>query len=162
MKIGVISDTHIPGRVEAIPDSILKSFKNIDMIIHAGDLVEMSVLDTLKSICPNVKAVRGNMDPIDVKKILPEKQIITVGKYVIGLTHGNGPPMYLVEFVTDIFKKDKVDIIVFGHSHYPLNEKRGEIIYFNPGSLTDKIFAPFNSYGIIEIDNEIKARIVRI
>ncbi len=162
MKIGVISDTHIPIRARELPRIVLESLKKMDMILHAGDLVELSILDVLKSICPNVKAVWGNMDPIGVRKILPEKQIITAGKYRIGLTHGDGPPAYLIEKVGDIFKNDKTDIIIFGHSHYPVNETRGGILYFNPGSITDTIFSPFNSYGIIEINDKIKARIVKI
>ena len=159
MKIGVISDTHIPVPAKEIPNTILESLKQMDMIIHAGDLTELSFLDTLKSNCKNVKVVRGNMDQI---KSLPEKQIITVGKYRIGLTHGSGAPSTLIETVTDIFKNDNVDIIIFGHSHSPVNEKRGEILYFNPGSLTDTVFSQFNSYGIIEIDEEIKAKIVKV
>ena len=162
MKIGVISDTHIPIRAKEIPNTVLESLKNMDMIIHAGDLVELSILDSLKSVCKNVKAVWGNMDPKSVKKILPEKQIINVGKYRIGLIHGSGSPLSLIESLTEIFKKDKVDVIIFGHSHSPVNEKREEILYFNPGSLTDTIFSHFNSYGIIEINDEIKARIVKI
>jgi len=162
MKIGVISDTHIPSRAKGIPDIILESFKEMDMIIHAGDLTELKVFDTLKSICRNVKAVWGNMDPPDVRKYLPEKEIFTAGKYQIGLTHGYGSPASLIGLVSEIFKKDRVDVIIFGHSHSPINEKKGKILYFNPGSLTDKIFSPFNSYGIIEINDEIKAKIVKI
>ncbi|KPK43012.1 MAG: hypothetical protein AMJ78_00120 [Omnitrophica WOR_2 bacterium SM23_29] len=162
MKIGVISDTHIPNRADEIPSKILESLKTMDIILHAGDLVDLEILRTLKSICPNVKAVFGNMDPTSVRKILPEKQIISAGKFRIGLTHGDGAPAFLIQMVTDIFKNDKVDVIVFGHSHYPVNEKRGQILYFNPGSLTDTVFASFNSYGIIEINNDIKARIVKI
>jgi putative phosphoesterase len=162
MKIGVVSDTHISREEKAIPSQILNSLKQMDMILHCGDLVRLSVLDELKSVCGNVKAVRGNMDSRDVKECLPEKQIISVGKYKIGLTHGRGAPRELVKTVSDIFKNDEVDIIVFGHSHFPLNEKRGKILYFNPGSLCDTIFAPFNSYGIIEINDEITANIIKI
>ena len=160
MKIGVISDTH--SLDTRIPNAILESLKNMDMILHAGDLMELNILDSLKSICRDVKAVWGNMDPIEIRKQLPEKQVITVGEYRIGLTHGSGAPAFLIELVTDIFKSDNVDIIIFGHAHYPINEKRGNILYFNPGSLTDKAFSPFNSYGIIEINEQIKARIVKI
>lgn len=162
MKIGVISDTHIPNQAKEIPNKVLASLKKMDMILHAGDLIDLSILDALKSICGNVKAVWGNMDPTDVKRYLPERQIITVGKYRIGLTHGNGAPASLIEAVTDVFKNDKPDVIIFGHSHYPVNEKRGRILYFNPGSLSDTLFSPFNSYGIIEINEEIKASIVKI
>ena len=60
------------------------------------------------------------------------------------------------------FKKDKVDIIIFGHSHTPENKKIDGILFFNPGSLTDKDFAPYNSYGILELNDEIEAKIIRI
>jgi len=64
--------------------------------------------------------------------------------------------------LTEAFKNDKVDLIIFGHSHCGLNEKKGGILFFNPGSATDKVFAPYNSYGIIEINDKIKATIIRI
>ena len=162
MKIGVISDTHISGESKNIPQKILEEFKNVDMIIHAGDLADLSVLDKLKGICAKVIAVRGNMDPEEVKKILPEKEIIQVGNHKIGLMHGHGAPANLVELLTSVFKNDKVDLIIFGHSHSGINEKRNNILFFNPGSPTDKVFAPYNSYGIIEINGGIKARIVKI
>ena len=162
MKIGVISDTHIPTRAKEIPKAILESLKRVDMIFHAGDLVDLSVLDVLKSICPNVRAVWGNMDPKEVRGCLAEKEVITLGKYRFGLIHGSGVPALLTQAVTDIFKNDNVDIIIFGHSHSPVNEKKGRILYFNPGSLTDTLLSPFNSYGIIEINDEIEARIVKI
>jgi len=60
------------------------------------------------------------------------------------------------------FKNDRVDLVIFGHSHKAFNEKRGDILYFNPGSPTDQIFSPFNSYGIIEINDKIEARIIKI
>lgn len=162
MKIGVISDTHIPVQAKHIPSKVLDSLKEMDMLIHAGDLVKLSVLDFLKSICPNVKAVYGNMDSSEVIDSLPQKEIINAGKYRIGLTHGRGSPASLIKTVGDIFKNDRVDVIIFGHSHFPVNEKKGGILYFNPGSPTDTIFAPFNSYGIIEINDEVKASIVKI
>ena len=162
MKIGVISDTHIPIRAKAIPAAVLEALKGMDMIIHAGDLVDLSVLESLKSICPDVRAVWGNMDPMDVRKQLAEKQIISAGKFRIGLIHGNGSPSYLIDLVSRAFGNERLDVIVFGHSHFPLNEKRGQVLYFNPGSLTDTVFSPFNSYGIMELDDEIRLRIVKI
>ena len=60
------------------------------------------------------------------------------------------------------FKKDNVNLIIFGHSHSALNKKRGNIVYFNPGSPTDKIFALHNSYGIIEINDKIETKIIKI
>ncbi|MCX5702092.1 MAG: metallophosphoesterase family protein, partial [Candidatus Omnitrophica bacterium] len=117
MRIGVISDTHIPDISKNIPETILEDFKKTDMIIHVGDLVNLSVLDILRRSCPNVKAVYGNMDPFEVRKKLPEKEIIKVGNKKIGVTHGYGNPNKLLDIVTEIFKEDDVNLIIFGHSH---------------------------------------------
>lgn len=162
IKIGVISDTHIPDKANQMPEVILRNFKGIDMIIHAGDLVELSVLDKLKEICPNVKAVRGNMDFQEAAKSLPEKQVFKVGKYTFGLMHGCGAASNLISLLTQSFNNDKPDVIIFGHSHIPFNAKIGDILFFNPGSPTDKVFAPYNSYGIIEVNDTIEARIIKI
>jgi len=162
MKIGVISDTHIPERAREIPEEILNSFKDVEMIIHAGDLADLCVLDTLKTVCNNVKAVWGNMDPYAVRKELPQKEVIEIGNYKIGVMHGWGPPYKLIDLMKEEFKNESVNMIIFGHSHSAVNEKRGDILYFNPGSPTDKIFSPYNSYGILEINDTIEAKILKI
>jgi len=162
MKIGVIADTHIPDRAKDIPRQILEAFKGVDMVIHAGDFVDLSVLDKLKTVCKEVRAVWGNMDPYTVRKNLPEKEIVKIGKYKIGIMHGYGPPNKLIELLSEIFKEEGLDIIIFGHSHCAINKREGNVLYFNPGSPTDKIFAIYNSYGIIEINDKIKARIIKI
>lgn len=162
MKIAVISDTHIPDRADSIPKKVMEVLRNVDMIIHAGDLVDPSVLEELKSVCNNVRAVCGNMDPPELKNKLPDKDIVVIGKYRLGLMHGYGAPSKLTELLQNVFKDDNVNIIIFGHSHFSVNEKIGGILFFNPGSLTDKVFSPFNSYGIIEINDKIEAKIIKI
>ncbi len=162
MKIGVISDTHIPDRAGGIPAKVLEEFKNVDMIIHAGDLVETGVLDVLRSVCPNVSAVWGNMDPDEIKNVLPEKVVLRIGKFRIGVIHGYGVPNKLIDLVQSVFECDNVNIIIFGHSHNSVNEKRNGILFFNPGSPTDKVFSEHNSYGIIEINDGIEAKIIKI
>jgi putative phosphoesterase len=162
MRIAVISDTHIPDRAEDIPPEVLKELRKADLVIHAGDLVELNVLDKLKAACKEVVAVQGNMDPYEVKSKLPEKTIIKVGAFRIGVMHGYGPADGLLTLLADSFKEDKVDVIIFGHSHTPLARKIDKIIYFNPGSLTDKMFSPFNAYGIIEVSDKIETKIIRL
>jgi len=162
MKIGVISDTHIPERCGEIPAAVINEFKKVDMVVHAGDLADLSVLQKLRELCPQVKAVAGNMDPEEVWDQLPEKLVFEVSGVTIGLIHGYGPPDQLPKRLTEVFKKDKVDIIIFGHSHQPMNETIGGTLYFNPGSPTDTVFAPYCSYGIIEINGKIKADIIKI
>jgi len=162
MKIGIISDTHIPDRGTALPKKILEAFKGVDMIIHAGDMVELSVVDMLGKVCSNVKAVAGNMDSGDIRQRFPVKLVIQVGKFKIGVMHGWGPPNKLEDVIQESFKADNVDVIVFGHSHQPLQKQKGRVLLFNPGSPTDTVFAPYNSCGILEINEKIEARLIKL
>lgn len=162
MRIGVISDTHIPERAKELPETVIEGLKGVDMIVHAGDLTDTALIDKLRSLCPSLKIVRGNMDRGQAKIDLPEKELFKAGNYKIGLAHGYGPAHNLINMLQELFKQDKPDIIIFGHSHAPCNEKKDGILFFNPGSPTDKVFAPYNSYGIIEINDKIEAKVIRI
>jgi putative phosphoesterase len=159
MRIGVISDTHIPVAAKKLPDHVLALLQGADLILHAGDILELSVLDELEKIA-RTKAVRGNMDHADVMESLPSKQILEIGRFKIGLIHGWGPPQGLIERLKKEFTK--VDCVVFGHSHSPLVERINETIFFNPGSPTDKVFTPYNSLGFLELNDEIKPEIIRL
>lgn len=161
MKIGVISDTHIPLASPFLPKEVISGLKGMDFILHAGDLVDSSVLSELKKIAPTY-AVRGNMDSKDLLHLLPGRLIMPVGKFKIGLFHGFGSPSKLVELLKEEFKNEKLDAIIFGHSHYPFNEVQDGILFFNPGSPTDKVFSPYNSFGILDISDKITGRIVKI
>lgn len=160
MRIGVLSDTHIPRACSNIPGEVLSVFKDVDLILHAGDLVEMRVLNELRKLA-KTKAVYGNMDEPELRKALREKEVIKVRGWTIGLVHGYGPPANLINCVESEFM-GKVDAIVFGHSHSPVNEMKGGILFFNPGSPTDNIFAKYNSYGILTIRDTIKGDIIKI
>jgi len=140
-----------------IPKKVLQVFSGVDLIIHAGDFTDEIILKELERIAP-VIAVNGNWD--DLK--LPEVCIICVSGFRIGLWHGAGSPSDILEYVKEQFYGLDVDAVVFGHSHYPLNKKENGILYFNPGSPTDKYFAPYNSIGILELSDEIKGRIIKI
>jgi putative phosphoesterase len=162
MRIGVISDTHIPERADAIPAKALKEFKGVDMVIHCGDLVTGHVLEALQAVCGDVRAVHGNMDPQELKRSLPEKLVIKVGKYSIGVAHGYGPPKQLIKAMQQLFDSQHVDLVIFGHSHQAQSSTVGGVIYFNPGSATDTVFAPYKSFGIIEIGDTIMTQIVKL
>ncbi|MBN1912850.1 MAG: metallophosphoesterase [Candidatus Omnitrophica bacterium] len=162
MRIGVISDTHIPERAKDIPAQVLDEFKKVDMVIHVGDLIDSRVLDVLKKTCKEVIAVRGNMDIDQSEDALPDKKVLNISGFKIGVVHGHGHPDKLIGTVTEIFKDQKLDMIIFGHSHRALCQQKGKVIYFNPGSPTDTIFAPYKSYGLIEINDKIEARIIKL
>lgn len=158
MKIGVISDTHIPMRAKQLPGQVIEAFKEVDHIIHAGDIVSLEVLDLLERFAP-VTAVSGNVDPVTIEEILGFKKLITLKGYRIGVTHGHGASGSTVDRAVKCFENDNVDCIIFGHSHIPYCEKINNILLFNPGSPTDKRRNEFYSFGLLELeDDEIKAR----
>jgi len=158
-RIGVISDTHIPKAALELPPAVREEFRDVDMILHAGDLIELAVIRELEKLAPT-RAVYGNMDMAEVRTRLPIKDTIKVGAFKIGLIHGYGPPARIVEAVSREFSR--VDVIVFGHSHSPTNQMIKKRLFFNPGSPTDKIFAAYNSFGILDLGDEIKGRIIRL
>lgn len=155
MKIGVISDTHIPDKCEHIPEAVLNAFKHVEMIMHAGDIVDLGAIDELRSACPKVAAVAGNMDSGRIMKIFPVKQIFEISGIKVGLMHGYGPPANLIKVLGNAFKNAHPDIIIFGHSHKPMNEIIDGVLFFNPGSATDVSLGQA-SYGIIEIKDKLK------
>ena len=158
MKIGVLSDTHL-GEVNPCLREILSShFAEAEMIIHAGDLVGTEVLRCLQG--GNLEAVRGNMDHPDVKKLLPDKKVISVGSFQIGIIHGWGSPIGIEDRIQSQF--ENVQCIVFGHTHNSVNRWQDGILFFNPGSPTDKRFAKNNSVGILEIGEEIRGHIISL
>ena len=159
MKVGVLSDTHVPAIVKALPPVIFDIFKGVDLILHAGDITELSVLDELGDIAP-VEAVAGNMDDADVHNKLPQKKILALGRYNIGLIHGK----YRIDVQKEMIRKEfvNVDLIVYGHSHTPFWGKIDGVYFLNPGSPTDKRHAPYNSVALLEIGDEVRAEIIRI
>jgi len=159
MIIGVLSDTHSLN----IPPGLIERFKSVDMIIHAGDICDLHTLKLLRKIAPT-KAVQGNMDEPAVKKELPLKEVIVCGPVKIGLFHGHvGETREALKNAMAAFKNDKMDVVIFGHSHQALKEEIGGTLYFNPGSPNDVIKAKFFSYGLISIEaGKIKAEIIKI
>jgi len=158
VKIGVLSDTHD----RPLPDQVVNDFKQVDIIVHVGDFCSRAVYDALTKIRP-VEAVRGNMDNSEMASLLPQKKIFTAGRFRIGLFHGGGPPNGLFDKVRSEFAGAKVDAVIFGHSHKPLNEMKEGVLYFNPGSPTDDVYAPYQSYGIIDVSGDkITGHIIKV
>ncbi|MHA1994057.1 MAG: metallophosphoesterase family protein [Candidatus Hodarchaeales archaeon] len=152
MKVlGLISDTHIPSCRRELPKKVFSAFKNVDLILHAGDFEKFEVVETLEAIAP-LKAVHGNMCSWEIKNIFPPKQTIKVEELEIGLTHGDGGPSGYLSRVQELFQQDNPQIIVSGHTHHPMAEIVNDILILNPGSPTDKRFAPKNTVVLLEID----------
>jgi len=144
-----------------MPEEVYASIKDSDLILHAGDITSIEFLEKLKKIA-EVKVVSGNMDDHEIKENLPRKQLLRIGGFSIALIHGWGAPKAIVDLVYNEFLQEKPDIIIFGHSHQPFKKQRNGTLLFNPGSPTDKIFASVNSYGIITLDEQINAQIIKL
>src|SRR3972149_7440731 len=150
MRIAVLADTHV-NRLEYLPKKIIDALSTVDLIIHAGDFTDVQVLKELKRL-REVKAVRGNMDSVELKTVLPVKEIVEIGNKRIGITHGSGASWGIEERVRKVFESDRIDIIVYGHSHQSQNKVIDDILFFNPGKATD-------SFGILTIGGEVKGEI---
>jgi uncharacterized protein len=133
--VGVISDTHVPKRARVIPNRVFEIFEKVDFIIHAGDLIDLAVIDKLEQIAP-VLAVYGNMDGLEVTDALPKINSMKVFDLKIGVIHDQscisgftGP--------SELAQQNKFDVLVYGHTHVAEIKWEGKILYINPGSPTD-------------------------
>lgn len=148
-RVGVISDTHIP-KFPGIPKAVWKHFRDVELIIHAGDLSILSVVDELETLAP-VVAVQGNIEREEVVLKLPLKREIRVGGVRIGIVHILGDPRYYAQTARNEFPQARV--VVFGHSHIPYNEDVAGQLLFNPGSANDRRHLPTCSIGMLTIDD---------
>jgi putative phosphoesterase len=159
VNVGVLSDTHVPGAAEALPAKVFELFAGVDLILHAGDIVDRSVLTELETIA-RVEAVAGNMDDAELHRLLPARKVLTLGRFAVGLTHGK----YRIDVQKEMLLKDfdAVDLIVYGHSHTPFWGTYGNVLFLNPGSPTDKRHAPYNSIALLTIGESLSAEIIRL
>lgn len=158
MKIGVISDTHLGGYDRRLQDIMDRYFHDSDLILHAGDLIHADVLEVFES--KTVKAVHGNMDLPSVKQALPDRMILTLGGFRIGLIHGWGAPHDLEARLLETM--GPVDCLIYGHTHQAANQVKNGILFFNPGSATDKRFAKHRTIGMLTIDKTLKGEIIEL
>lgn len=152
MKIGVMSDTHI-RTPDASLDLILENLlADMDLILHAGDIVTRAVLDHLEE--RGVVAVCGNMDDYDVGLAVPQTRIVAAAGKRIGLIHGWGSKEGLARRILTRFGPEQLDIIVYGHSHVPFWGKVDGTYMFNPGSAARNRYGGHATVGVIEIVEE--------
>ena len=145
-KIGVLSDTHLTRVTEEFSAIVSTLFRDVDLIIHAGDMVSREVYDYLRTW--DVRAVAGNMDGFDLAGLLPNKRVEVIEGRRIGIVHGAGPPYAIEQWVLRQFTH--VDAIVFGHSHVPALTRHGDLVLFNPGAVRNPSTG-VRTVGVIEL-----------
>ena len=160
MLIGLISDTHIPDRAKEIPENVYSAFNNVDLILHAGDLTSLNVIEELENIAP-VIAIQGNMDRVNGIN-LPTAKVLEAEGLRIGIVHGEVYPRADTQQLLYLARELNVDILVSGHSHQPKIEQTEGILLLNPGSPVVPRLAD-RTVMLLEINNkEVDVEIVKI
>ena len=160
MKIGVISDTHLSTPSEALARLLDGIFADVALVLHAGDLTGLAVLDAFSK--KELISVHGNMDPLDVVQRLPKERIIEIESYKIGLTHGWGFSGNIEKGLKERFAA--VDAIVYGHTHEPANYKKDGVLFFNPGAFSgSRLMKRKRTAGLLTVDRQgIRGKIIRL
>jgi len=151
--VGLISDTHVPTRAKCIPKKVFNIFEKVDFIVHAGDLVELAVLDELEQLAP-VLAVHGNMDGPEVSGALPKLNSLKVSDWKIGVMHDPNTLLGMGK-MREIARQNGFNVLVYGHTHNSGIKWEGKTLYINPGSPTNpSSFMVKPSVAILKVTRE--------
>jgi putative phosphoesterase len=180
LTVGVVSDTHIPDRVDRIHPQIVPVFRaaHVDQILHAGDISIPSVLAELEQVAP-VLAVRGNRDLI-FDSSLPKLRLIELAGVKVALMHGHGGWINYFKNKLVYFREGyeleryipkllntapEAHVYIFGHTHYPENVWREGKLLFNPGSASSSLSRGFfPSVGILRfyVGGHVEGEIIKL
>jgi uncharacterized protein len=150
VRIAVISDTHLPRGTRRLPEDCVARLKAADLIIHAGDLIRLSVLRELEGYGP-VVAVHGNVDDAEVREALPAAATVEAAGAAIGVIHDAGAAKGRLARLRRRFPD--AGAVIFGHSHVPLHERAEDgFQIFNPGSPTERRRAPRRTIGVATVE----------
>ncbi len=159
MKIGLVSDTHMPRYGTLLPTALQAGLQGVSRILHCGDMTELLIVELFEAIAP-FEAVAGNNDDEAIRERFGRKKVVEIDGVRIGMIHGDHRSKPTEQYAFDAFADERVDAIVFGHSHRPIIKERAGIVMINPGSPTDKRFNPLFSYALLEVaDGKIDARL---
>jgi putative phosphoesterase len=147
--VAVLADTHLPRGKRRLPDACLSRCEAADLIVHAGDVVERSVLEELARLAP-VEAVYGNMDEPPLRESLPQRREFEVDGARIGLVHIPGPRPGREARLARWFPG--CDAVVYGHTHVPQVERHDGVWILNPGSASDRRKAPEHTMIELTVD----------
>jgi len=152
--VGLISDTHIPVRARDIPKKVFEVFEKVDFIVHASDLVEMSVIDELEQLAP-VLAVYGNMDGPEIRGKLPKLNSVKAFDWKIGVMHDPGA-LFGMRKMREIAKQNDFNVLVYGHTHNSSIKWEENTLFINPGSPTNPLppFITKSTVALLRITKE--------
>jgi len=162
VRVAVLADTHAPRRWKSCPPQVAAHLRGADLILHAGDVCTAAVLDELAAYAP-VRAVRGNNDGPDVAAWgAPDMLDLDLGGLAVAMIHDSGPATGRPARLHRRFPA--ADLVIFGHSHIPLDHAEHGQRIFNPGSPTDRRRQPHGTLGLLDVADGrlIQAQIVPV
>jgi putative phosphoesterase len=153
MHVVVLSDTHSPSRWKSCPPAVAEHLRTAAVILHAGDVCTADVLDELAEYAP-VHVVLGNNDGPDVAAWgAPETLELTLDGLRVAMIHDSGQATGRTARMRRRFPD--ADLVVFGHSHIPLDQTGDGVRIFNPGSPTDRRRQPHGTIGLLDIEDGV-------
>jgi hypothetical protein len=152
MRLLLISDTHLPARAKKLPDAVWAAVDEADVVIHAGDWVNVELLDELTERSKQLIGCWGNNDGPLLRARLPEVARVTLDGLEVAVVHETGQAKGREERCERAYPD--VDLLVFGHSHIPWDttSPRG-LRLLNPGSPTDRRSQPYCTYQTAVIES---------
>jgi putative phosphoesterase len=145
MRMVLISDTHIPHRARDLPAPLWEQVESADVVIHAGDWVDVDLLDELQARSARLVACWGNNDGAALRARLPERADVTLGGVRFTVVHETGAATGRDTRMAQAYPD--TDVLVFGHSHIPWDTNAASgLRLLNPGSPTDRRRQPFHTY----------------
>jgi putative phosphoesterase len=151
VRLLLISDTHVPVRARSLPAQVWHEVERADVVLHAGDWVDVRLLDELEQRARRLLGVVGNNDGPALRARLPEVARATIGGVRIAVVHETGAKQGRERRALERFPD--IDLLVFGHSHIPWDTSLDGLRLLNPGSPTDRRREPFCTYLTLTVDS---------
>ncbi|HEX5510157.1 MAG TPA: metallophosphoesterase [Actinomycetales bacterium] len=141
----LLADTHVPKRAKDLPHDVWAAVESADVVVHAGDWVDVALLDTLEARSKQLVACYGNNDGPDLRARLPEVAAIELDGVSLRVVHETGQASGRERRCDERFPD--ADVLVFGHSHIPWDTTTpAGLRLLNPGSPTDRRRQPYCTY----------------
>ncbi|MFO8019207.1 MAG: YfcE family phosphodiesterase [Promethearchaeia archaeon] len=166
-KITVLGDTHLRLEFEDLPGAILDAIYQNEYLFHVGDYVVVDIIDKLIELKGDkFYGVYGNADTLKIRTRVPSQRILQIDGKIIGLTHpaSGGESTYTEKKALNSFNVPTLDILIYGHTHYPLIEQRDDFLLINPGKgyLEKHYYGPPTSFVILDINKTINAKLISL
>jgi len=161
-RLLLVADTHVPARAKRLPDAVLRAIDEADIVVHAGDWIDVATLELLESRARRLVGVHGNNDGPALRERLPEIARLTVEGVEVAVVHETGAKQRREERMDAAFPDTQ--LLVFGHSHIPWDTVAPSgMRLLNPGSPTDRRRQPVCTMMTVVIDGgRIDATLVPI